>query len=109
MSWVSRKMEKRNCLDERAFNLELSRHASAYDSLKSELGRKITRNLGLPNGENAKQCLSCHSTYVPDSQRGERFSLTDGVTCESCHGPGGNFCLLMFIQAVLTKKTYRRE
>jgi len=68
-----------------------SRHASAYDSLKSELGRKITRNLGLPNGENVKQCLSCHSTYVPNSQRGERFSLTDGVTCESCHGPGGNF------------------
>ena len=68
-----------------------SRHASAYDSLRSKLGRKITRNLGLPNGENTEQCLSCHSTYVPNSQRGERFSLADGVTCESCHGPGGNF------------------
>ena len=68
-----------------------SRHASAYDSLKSKLGRRITKNLGLPNGENTKQCLSCHSTYVPNSQRGEGFSLTDGVTCESCHGPGGNF------------------
>lgn len=68
-----------------------SRHARAYKSLSSELGRKITRNLGLPSGEQTKECLSCHATYVPSSQRGERFSLSDGVTCESCHGPGGNF------------------
>ena len=32
-----------------------------------------------------------HATYVPEAQRGPRFKLSDGVGCESCHGPGGQF------------------
>ena len=40
------------------------------------------------------RCLECHATYIkplsPDPQTNiyEKASLVDGISCESCHGPG---------------------
>ena len=33
-----------------------------------------------------KVCLDCHADNVAQAQRGERFQITDGVGCETCHG-----------------------
>lgn len=62
------------------------RHAKAYGSLVSVLGKRIAANLGLPNAHEAKVCLDCHADNVGPERRSKQFALTDGVTCESCHG-----------------------
>ena len=66
-------------------------HSKAYKSLLSERGKQIGLKLGFREPENNPQCLQCHSTFVPTEQRGENFLLESGVSCESCHGAGGNF------------------
>ncbi|MCC6707765.1 MAG: hypothetical protein IT492_09405 [Gammaproteobacteria bacterium] len=67
------------------------KHAKAFTSLTSDAGRAIAKKLGIDDASQAPQCLTCHTTYVPVAQRGPKFSLENGVGCESCHGPGGQF------------------
>jgi len=61
-------------------------HARAYAVLGSRRGQQITRSLGLGDARQAPECLGCHATFAPPSQRGPTFQLSDGVGCESCHG-----------------------
>jgi hypothetical protein len=61
-------------------------HSRAWAVLAGRRGQQITKTLGLGDATQAKECLGCHATYVPVSQRGARFQLSDGVGCESCHG-----------------------
>lgn len=64
-------------------------HSRAYAVLGGRRGQQIAASLGLGNAQSAPACLGCHSTYAPQGQRGPKFTLTDGVGCESCHGPSG--------------------
>jgi len=61
-------------------------HAKAFQALTSANGRSIAAKLGLASAESAKVCLDCHSDNVAPAQRGAKFSPTDGVGCEACHG-----------------------
>ncbi len=61
-------------------------HARAFDALASPRGMRIAAELGLGKATTAPACLACHTTFTPAGQRGDRFLLSDGVTCESCHG-----------------------
>ncbi len=61
-------------------------HSRAYDVLSNDLSKGIAARLGLKSATTAKICLDCHADNVPQGQRGERFHLSDGVGCESCHG-----------------------
>lgn len=64
------------------------KHARAYNVLLNARSQKIVKNLGLKQpAHESKICLDCHAHNVPEAQRGERFKLGDGVTCEGCHGP----------------------
>ena len=45
--------------------------------------------LGLGPAQNAPACLGCHAE--PAAARGARFQVSDGVGCESCHGPSGGW------------------
>lgn len=66
----------------------LDKHAGAYRVLLNPRSRDIARKLGLPQpAHESKLCLDCHAHNVPEVRRGERFNLSDGVTCEACHGP----------------------
>ena len=66
----------------------IDKHARAYNILLNERSQRIARNLGLKEpAHEAKICLDCHAHVIPEKLRGERFKITDGVTCESCHGP----------------------
>ena len=62
------------------------RHARAYQTLLTQESRLIATKLGLPNAQGAKICLDCHADNVPQSRRGPKFQLSDGVGCEACHG-----------------------
>ena len=66
----------------------LDKHARAYAMLLNDRSRRIAKNLHLKQpAHESKVCLDCHAHNPPAELRGERFSLTDGVSCEACHGP----------------------
>ena len=66
----------------------IDKHARAYNVLLNERSQRIAKNLNLKQpAHESKVCLDCHAHVVPVERRGERFKITDGVTCESCHGP----------------------
>ena len=67
----------------------VDKHATrAYHVLLEERSQRIARNLGLKEpAHQAKLCLDCHAYNPPPAQRGERFKVADGVSCEACHGP----------------------
>lgn len=64
-------------------------HSRAYAVLASTRGQAIASALGLGNATSAQACLGCHAT--PPGPRGERFQISDGVGCESCHGPASGW------------------
>ncbi len=64
-------------------------HSRAYAVLGGRRGQQIAASLGLGDAQRAPACLGCHSTNAPTGQRGAKFTVTDGVGCESCHGPAG--------------------
>ena len=67
--------------------LKHDRHSKAYSVLMTHDARKIAEHLKLGDPTNEPQCLECHSTFVPDRARqGDRYTIEDGVSCESCHG-----------------------
>ncbi len=64
-------------------------HSRAYAVLGGRRGQQIAASLNLGDAQSAPACLGCHSTYAPAGQRGPKFTLTDGVGCETCHGASG--------------------
>jgi hypothetical protein len=59
-------------------------HSKAWKVLTEADGQRIGKNLGLAHPENEKLCLDCHATEA--NLKDEKFSVQDGVSCESCHG-----------------------
>lgn len=79
---------------------DLDRHSKAYLSLKpkkADIAKRptlaktalIAKALGIKKPEKDAKCLSCHSLNAPENLQSEKngFSLTEGVSCNSCHGP----------------------
>ena len=62
-------------------------HSKAWRVLTTEDSKKIGYNLGIKDPSKDPLCLKCHSTYVKPELQDKKFSIEDGVTCESCHGP----------------------
>ncbi|MEM9096959.1 MAG: multiheme c-type cytochrome [Pseudomonadota bacterium] len=61
-------------------------HSKSYKSLTTDRAKRIASNLGLGEATSAEICLSCHANNVPEENRGFDFDITEGVTCEVCHG-----------------------
>lgn len=61
-------------------------HSNAYNLLQSPEAERMVANLGLGKATEAEACLTCHSDYVPAERRGRRYTLSEGVGCEACHG-----------------------
>lgn len=62
-------------------------HSRAFRVLANPRSRMIAQKLGIGEATSAPMCLGCHATPAPAGARGGRFQLSDGVGCESCHGP----------------------
>jgi Cytochrome c554 and c-prime len=61
-------------------------HSRAYKDLSNQQSQALAAKLGLANAATAKICLDCHADNVAAGARGPKFQLSDGVTCEACHG-----------------------
>jgi len=64
------------------------KHSQAYKVLFNKQSQQIAKNLGLSQpAHEAALCLNCHAHNPEPQLRAERFSHSDGVGCEGCHGP----------------------
>jgi len=64
-------------------------HSRAWAVLREDRSQQIGRRLGIGDPSSAPMCLGCHAT--PAGPRGIRFQTSDGVGCESCHGPASGW------------------
>ena len=72
---------------------EAGPHAKAYTELASEHSLKVAKEMGLKESpQESAQCLPCHVTAyeVADSLK-TKIVLENGVSCETCHGPGSDY------------------
>lgn len=71
-----------------------SQHSKAYETLQTEKANQIAKEKGFetPAAETT-ECLKCHTSgyNVDESMLGKKFKIEDGVQCETCHGPGGDY------------------
>ena len=68
-------------------------HSKAYEVLATEEAKAVAAKLGLDDPQSSGACLKCHSTayYFTEELQSEAVTLADGVSCESCHGPGEDY------------------
>lgn len=64
------------------------KHSRAYQALAGDVGERMAHilKLGAKAGESPK-CLACHALYTTPDERGRAFEISEGVSCENCHGP----------------------
>jgi hypothetical protein len=64
------------------------KHSRAYQALTGDVGERLARILKLgAKAEESPKCLACHALYTTPEQRGRAFEISEGVSCENCHGP----------------------
>jgi hypothetical protein len=66
-------------------------HSRAWRVLQLPRSKAIAQRLGIGEATTAPMCLGCHATPAPAGARGGRFQLSDGVSCEGCHGPASGW------------------
>jgi hypothetical protein len=68
------------------------KHSRAYQALTGDVGERMARILKLGGrAEEAPKCLACHALYTTAEQRGRAFEISEGVSCENCHGPASGW------------------
>lgn len=62
-----------------------SKHADAFNVLKSDKAAEYAKAKGIKSAVEAKECLECHTTGYGKPQD-KSFKMEMGVQCEECHG-----------------------
>lgn len=88
---VRPKQETRIAQNEYSIWVVQDKHAKAFEVLSNPISVRIARILGLPRPDTASRCLACHALHVPAAQQAKTFDPSDGVSCESCHGPAASW------------------
>jgi hypothetical protein len=67
-------------------------HANAMETLSSEASKKIATEMGIADPTTDPACTKCHSTAgVLEKGLMAGIKVDEGVSCESCHGPGSMY------------------
>jgi hypothetical protein len=68
-------------------------HAKAFATLGTEEAKAVAAKLGIDDPQASGQCLKCHSTayFFTETVQTEEITLDNGVSCQSCHGPGADY------------------
>ena len=67
-------------------------HSHAYKSLSSQAAIDYGKANGIANSAEDPKCLKCHSTAASvDAKLHAGIKKEEGVSCESCHGPGSMY------------------
>ena len=68
------------------------KHSRAYQALTGDVGERMARILKLgAKAEEVPKCLACHALNPAPEQRGRAFEISEGVSCENCHGPASGW------------------
>ncbi|HZL85128.1 MAG TPA: cytochrome c family protein [Candidatus Krumholzibacteria bacterium] len=73
---------------------QASKHAKAFETLAGAKALAIAKEKGLAKPpQESPECLKCHVTGYGKAAElfDATFAKTDGVQCESCHGPGSDY------------------
>jgi Cytochrome c554 and c-prime len=79
-------------LDEYFIWIRFDRHAKAYSVLLEEKAKNIVKHIAHLNDQKPHEiqlCLNCHA--LPKDAAAKSLDLTQGVSCESCHGPASGW------------------
>ena len=70
-----------------------SPHAKAYEKLGTPEAKEAGKKAGVDDPQKSPKCLKCHSTAYWFSEKiaTDKVKVEEGVTCESCHGPGKDY------------------
>lgn len=71
-----------------------SLHSKAFETLKSEKADAIAKEKGFDKpAVEVEDCLQCHAVgyNVAADLKDKKFTVEDGVQCESCHGAGSEY------------------
>jgi len=88
---IQPRIENRVLQNEYSTWIVKDRHSRSYAALTSNIGERMAGILGLGKAESAPKCLACHALNVPPAERARTFDLSEGVSCESCHGPASGW------------------
>jgi hypothetical protein len=72
---------------------QASQHSKAYATLASEEAKAIAKKMGIEDPQKSDKCLKCHVTayHASKDMLKPTYSAEEGVSCESCHGPGEKY------------------
>jgi hypothetical protein len=89
------------------------RHPNAFAVLYEERSDRMARALKRDPKAKAittEECLKCHATNEGRTQgQGDRFVLADGVGCESCHGPAGDWVTTHYLPGFRDRPAAEKE
>lgn len=66
-------------------------HRLSFEMLSNDESKKIAEKMGIADASKSDECLSCHAVNAPADKRGDKWSIEEGNSCESCHGPGEKY------------------
>ena len=67
-------------------------HANAMKSLSTDKAKEIATAKGIADPTTDAACIKCHATTGHiDSKLVAGIKVDEGVSCESCHGPGSMY------------------
>lgn len=83
-----------------------SKHAHAYEVLGTPEAKATGAKAGVADPQTSEKCLKCHVTgyNATADMCGEKYDKTEGITCESCHGAGGDYWKKQTMQDIRDKK-----
>ena len=70
-----------------------SKHAKAFETLGTPEAKALGAKMEIDDPQKSGKCLKCHSTAYgfSESKVTESVPVEEGVSCESCHGPGKDY------------------
>ncbi|MCK4427037.1 MAG: hypothetical protein KAW16_00985 [candidate division Zixibacteria bacterium] len=70
-----------------------TKHATAYTTLANKESKALAKKMNIKDAQKSGKCLVCHVTGYEASAKlkGKKYSMEEGVTCEACHGPAGDY------------------
>ena len=80
-----------------------SAHAKAYATLATDKAKAVAKKAGVSGDpQKADECLGCHVTAfsAPASAKAATYKMEEGVTCETCHGPGSLYKSMKVMKAL---------